>query len=123
MVSEIQFLATAAFLIWCLASSISGALGAADDEACLVWREHGPSGWSAWREVHFGLTGSDHRVLSNPEGRLDSAARESLLEAVHQQPRHADSNAVQYAVVRMSADQVGIDPVFMSNALQLQPVN
>jgi len=39
MVTELQFVAIAAFLIWCLISSLSGVLDPDPDEARLVWRE------------------------------------------------------------------------------------
>jgi hypothetical protein len=38
MVSELQFVAVAAFLIWGLVSSLCGVLTAAPDTARLVWR-------------------------------------------------------------------------------------
>jgi hypothetical protein len=41
MVSELQFVAVAAFLIWGLASSLCGVLTAAPDAARLVWRHRG----------------------------------------------------------------------------------
>ena len=44
MVTELQFVAIAAFLLWCLVSSLSGLLALDPDQARLVWREHGPDG-------------------------------------------------------------------------------
>jgi hypothetical protein len=41
MVSELQFVAVAAFLIWGLVSSLCGVLTAAPDTALLVWRHRG----------------------------------------------------------------------------------
>jgi hypothetical protein len=124
MVTEFQFLAAAAFLIWCLASSITGLFDSDRlDDARLVWREHGPSGWGAWREVHYGLTAADHRVLTHPEEEADPSARESLFAAVYQQTRQPDADAVQYAVVRMSPDRIHATAVFMSASRHLEPVN
>ena len=59
MATELQFVAIAAFLIWCLVSSLCGVLRPEPDAARLVFREHGPGGWRWWREVHFGLTAAD----------------------------------------------------------------
>jgi hypothetical protein len=104
MVTELQFVAIAAFLIWCLVSSLSGLLAPDPDEARLVWREHGPAGWGGWREAHFGLTAADRRVLTQSEPVLDGTTRAALLETVMQQARRPDSDAVQFAVVRMSSE-------------------
>jgi hypothetical protein len=104
MVTELQFVAIAAFLIWCLVSSLTGLLAPDPDEARLVWREHGPAGWGGWREAHFGLTAADRRVLTRAEAALDDAARSALLEIVMQHARRPDSDAVQFAVVRMSSE-------------------
>jgi hypothetical protein len=41
MVSELQFVAVAAFLIWGLVASLCGVLTAAPDTARLVWRHRG----------------------------------------------------------------------------------
>jgi hypothetical protein len=41
MVSELQFIAVAAFLIWGLVASLCGVLAAAPDTARLVWRHRG----------------------------------------------------------------------------------
>jgi hypothetical protein len=104
MVTELQFVAIAAFLIWCLVSSVSGLLAPDPDEARLVWREHGPTGWSGWREAHFGLTAADRRVLTQAAPVLDDATRAALFDTVMQQARRPDCDAVQFAVVRMSSE-------------------
>jgi hypothetical protein len=100
MVTQLQFAAIALFLLWCLASSVWGALKADPDDARLVWREHGPAGWRRWREVHFGLTAADRRILVQPEPVLDRTACDALLETVLLQDRDLESDAVQFAVVR-----------------------
>jgi hypothetical protein len=41
MVTELQFIAVAAFLIWGLVASLCGVLTAAPDTARLVWRHRG----------------------------------------------------------------------------------
>jgi hypothetical protein len=115
MVTELQFVAIAAFLIWCLVSSLSGLLAPDPDEARLVWREHGPAGWGGWREAHFGLTAADRRVLAQPEPVLDSATRVALLDTVMHQARRPDSDAVQFAVVRMSSEGTQPTVVFASD--------
>jgi hypothetical protein len=115
MVTELQFVAIAAFLIWCLVSSLSGLLAPGRNEARLVWREHGPAGWSGWREAHFGLTAADRRVLTQPDPVLDSATRQALLDTVMHQARHPDSDAVQFAVVRMSSEDMQATVVFASD--------
>jgi hypothetical protein len=117
MVTELQFVAIAAFLIWCLVSSLSGLLAPDPDAARLVWREHGPAGWGGWREAHFGLTAADRRVLTHPEPVLDSATHAALLDTVLQQARHPDSDAVQFAVVRMSSEDTRATVVFASDRL------
>jgi hypothetical protein len=43
MVTELQFVAVAAFLIWGLVASLCGVLTAAPDTARLVWRRHEPT--------------------------------------------------------------------------------
>jgi hypothetical protein len=115
MVTELQFVAIAAFLIWCLVSSLSGLLAPDPDEARLVWREHGPAGWGGWREAHFGLTAADRRVLTQPEPVLDSATRAALLDTVMHQARRPDSDAVQFAVVRMSSEDTRPTLIFASD--------
>lgn len=115
MVTELQFVAIAAFLIWCLISSLSGVLDPDPDEPRLVWREHGPAGWSKWHEVHFGLTGADRRVLTQPESALDRAACTALLDTVMHQARHPGSLAIQFAVVRLSPDSSQATAVFVSD--------
>jgi hypothetical protein len=115
MVTELQFVAIAAFLIWCLVSSLCGFFKPDLGGAHLVWREHGPAGWGQWREVHFGLTAADRRVLGNPEPDLDRAARDSLLDSVCQQMRRPDSDLVQFAVVRIPADRSQATPIFVSD--------
>lgn len=119
MVYELQFVAIAAFLIWCLLSSLSGVLAFDPDEARLVWREHRPGGWDGWREVYFGLTAADRRVLTQPEPFLDPEKRASLLDTVMQQDRHPDADAVQFAVVRMSADHDQATAVFVSDQIAI----
>ena len=46
------------------------------------WREHGPDGWSGWREAYFALTTADHRMLTRPEPVLDPRTRGALLDTV-----------------------------------------
>jgi hypothetical protein len=122
MITELQFLAIAAFLIWCLASSLGGVV-ADPEEARLVWREHAPAGWSAWREAHFGLTAADRRVLAEPESALDTAARAALLDTVMHQTRNPDSDAVQFAIVRMSSEGPHATVVFVSDHLSVTSVS
>ena len=106
MVSELQLFAMAAFLIWCLVSSLCGVLEADTTEppARLIWRDHGPAGWSPWREVHFGLAAADRRILSRPEPVLDQPACTTLLDTVLHQARPPESDAVQFAIVRASQE-------------------
>ena len=117
MATELQFVAIAAFLIWCLVSSLCGVLTPEPDAARLVFREHGPAGWRGWREVHFGLTEADHRILMEPDGALDRAACAGLLDAVLHQPRHPDSDALQFAIVRLSPDYTRPTVLFASDHL------
>lgn len=123
MVYELQFVAIAAFLIWCLVSSLSGLLALDPDEARLVWREHRPCGWDGWREVYFGLTVADRRLLTQPEPFFDPAKRAALLATVMQQDRHPDADAVQFAVVRMSADHDQATAVFVSDQIAIASAN
>jgi hypothetical protein len=105
MVSELQFVAIAAFLTWGLVSSLCGLLKPDPDEASrLVWREHDSTGWSGWREVHYGLTAADRRILLQPERDLDQTAYTGLFDTVMHQTRQPDSDAVQFAIVRRSHD-------------------
>jgi hypothetical protein len=115
MVTALQFVAIAAFLIWCLVSSLSGLLALDPDEARLVWRERGPKGWGGWREAYFGLTAADRRVLTQPESVPDATARAALLDTVLLQTRRPDSDAVQFAIVRMSSDQEPPTVIFVSD--------
>jgi hypothetical protein len=119
MVTELQFVAIAAFLIWCLVSSLTGLLAAGPDAARLVWREHGPEGWTGWREAYFGLTAADRRVLRQQEPILDPDARTALLDTVMQQARRPDADAVQFAVVRMSRNYEQPTVVFASDQVAL----
>ncbi len=123
MIHELQFVAIAAFLIWCLVSSLSGLLAFDPDEARLVWRERRPCGWDGWREAHFGLTAADRRLLTQPEPLLDPQKRASLLDTVMQQDRHPDTEAVQFAVVRMSADHDQATAVFVSDQIAIASAN
>jgi hypothetical protein len=123
MIHELQFVAIAAFLIWCLVSSLSGLLAFDPDEARLVWRERRPCGWDGWREAHFGLTAADRRLLTQPEPLLDPEKRASLLDTVMQQDRHPDADAVQFAVVRMSADRDQARAVFISDQIAIASAN
>ena len=119
MVTELQFVAIAAFLIWCLISSLCGLLNPEPDAARLVWREHNATGWGKWREVHFGLTAANQRVLSQPEPVLDRAARDALLQTVRQQDRRPDTDAVQFAIVRFSPDSAHATVVFASDQVAI----
>lgn len=115
MVTELQFVAIAAFLIWCLVSSLSGLLALDPDQARLVWREHGPDGWSGWREAYFALTTADRRMLMQPEPVLDPIARAALLDAVMEQTRQPSTDTIQFAVVRMSSEADQPTLVFLSD--------
>jgi len=119
MVTELQFVAIAAFLIWCLVSSVCGLLTPDPDDARLVWREHGPTGWGAWREVHFGLTTANRRVLTQPEAVLDNAARAALLDTVIHQTRRVDSDSVQFAVVRTTPEDAQTTVVYASDRMAI----
>ena len=123
MVTELQFVAIAAFLIWCLISSLCGLLNPEPDAARLVWRQHGATGWGNWREVHFGLTAADRRVLSQPEPVLDRAARDALLTTVRQQDRHPDTDALQFAVLRFSPERDQATAVFVSDHIAVASAN
>jgi hypothetical protein len=123
MIHELQFVAIAAFLIWCLVSSLSGLLAFDPAEARLVWRERRPCGWDGWREAHFGLTAADRRLLTQPEPLLDPQKRASLLDTVMQQDRHPDADAVQFAIVRMSADRDQARAVFISDQIAIASAN
>jgi hypothetical protein len=116
MVTELQFVAVVAFLMWCLVCSVCGLLTPDPDIARLVWREHRPTGWGGWREVHFGLSGADRRVLTQPEANLDRAARTALLETVREQTRSPESDAVQFAIVRVNQDRQAT-AVFVSDRI------
>jgi hypothetical protein len=115
MVTELQFVAVAAFLIWCLVCSVAGLLTPDADSARLVWREHGPAGWGSWREVHFGLSPANRRVLTHPEPNLDREARAALLDTVREQTRSPESDAVQFAIVRVTSDRHQATAVFVSD--------
>jgi hypothetical protein len=118
MVSELQFAAIAAFLIWCLVSSLSGLPDAHQTESRLIWREHGPAGWSRWRQVHFGLAAADRRLLMQPEPVVDQTACASLLDTVLQQASSPDSDTLQFAIVRRAeGDQTTL--VFVSDTKAL----
>lgn len=115
MVTELQFIAIAAFLLWCLVSSVCGILVPAEEPALLIWREHGPSGWTGWRQAHFGLTAADLRILTQPEPVLDERACAGLFDTVLLQARSADSDAVQFAVARSDQDWLAVQ--YVSDAL------
>lgn len=117
MVTELQFVAIAVFLIWCLASSVCGLLLPVPEPALLVWRERGSDGWGKWREVHFGLTAADRRVLAQPEQLLDREAQDGLLETVRHQVRQPQSDGVQFAIVRVSAGRDHAAAVFVSDQI------
>ena len=119
MVNELQFVATAAFLIWCLVSSLSGLLAADPDEARLVWREHRRDGWGGWREAYFGLTAADRRALTQPEPFLDPVKQAALLNTVMEEARHPDADAIQFAVVRMSAEHGQAKAIFVSDEVAI----
>lgn len=111
MLTELQFVAITAFLIWGLVSSVCGLLTPSAAEPVLVWREHGPDGWDVWREVHFGLTGADRRAVEQAHSKVLTASdRAGLAEAVLQQTRRDDSDAVQFAVVHRSPEGIRTVP-------------
>ena len=112
MANELQFVAIAAFLIWCLVCSLCGLFNSDVDEARLVWRELGFAGWSRWREVHFGLTAVDRRVLNQEKVVIDAAAEASLLDTVLLQELCPDSDAVQFMVLHTPREpRVGLTRV------------
>ncbi|MEV3906098.1 hypothetical protein AB0K11_27610 [Mycobacterium sp. NPDC050551] len=111
MLTELQFAAITAFLIWGLVSSVRGLLTPSATEVVLVWREHGPDGWDSWREVHFGLTNANRRVLEQAHVReLTESDRAGLVGAVLQQTRRPDGDAVQFAVVRRPPERIHTTP-------------
>ena len=119
MISELQFAGIAAFLVWCLLSSLCGVLSPnpAGPRTRLIWREHGPAGWSPWREVHFGLSAADRRILFATDPVLDRSACAALVDTVlHQTPR-PESDAVQFAILRAPQDpgEQHITVVFVSD--------
>ena len=113
MVTELQFAAVAAFLIWCLVGSLSGVLkpDPAESPAMLVWREHRPTGWSDWREVHFGLTAADRRILLQPDPVACETGCRALLDTVLHQAIDSESNAVQFAIVRDQSTVISVSDV------------
>jgi hypothetical protein len=121
MVTELQFVAIAAFLIWCLVSSLSGLLALDPDQARLVWRERGPDGWGGWREAYFALTGADQRMLMRPDPVLEPTTRAALLDTVMEQTRQASTDAIQFAVVRMSSEADQPTLVFLSDQVAVAP--
>jgi hypothetical protein len=106
MISELQFAGIAAFLVWCLLSSLCGVVSAnpAGPRAWLIWRERGPAGWSPWREVHFGLSAADRRILFQTEPVLDRSACGALVDTVLQQTPQPESDAVQFAILPAPQD-------------------
>jgi hypothetical protein len=111
MLTELQFVAITAFLIWGLVSSVCGLLTPSAAEPVLVWREHGPDGWDRWRELHFGLTGAERRALGQLQSTvLTDSDRAGLTDAVLRQTRRADSDAVQFAVVHRSPEGIHTAP-------------
>lgn len=122
MVSQLQFIAIAAFLIWCLVSSVSGAFRPYSAAARLVWREHLPTGWSRWREVHYGLTGADLRLLNHSE-TIDRQTGRALLDTVLAQARSVGCDAVQFAVICASSGGADTVPtvIFVSDQVSTAP--
>ena len=55
--------------------------------------------------MHFGLSAANRRVLTQPEANRDRAARAALLETVREQTRSPESDAVQFAIVRVTPDR------------------
>jgi hypothetical protein len=121
MVTEWQFVVIGAFLIWCLVGSLCGLIAPAATEALLIFREDGPEGWLPWREVHFGLTAGNRRVLEHPGDAVDFPAHAELLETVLAQTLHDDTIAIQFAVMRRSAEHVGTRPAvsYLSDRVSL----
>ncbi len=119
MVTQLQFVAIAAFLIWCLVSSLCGLHGPDTAPARLAWREHGPAGWSKWRGVHFGLTVAARRVLTDPEPVVDATVCATLLDVVRRQARHPESDAIQFAIVRVTPEPGQPTVVFASDVLSV----
>ena len=118
MVTELQFVAIAAYLFWCLVSSLCGVLEPTEPAARLIWRQHRPAGWGRWREAHFGLTAADRRILFQPEPAPDQAACRALLDTVLHQAIHPESSAVQFAIVRGS-DGAENTVVFLSDVYSM----
>jgi hypothetical protein len=122
MVTELQFMAIGGFLLWGLIAALTGILGAKDETgARLVWREHGPSGWSDWRSVHSGLTPALSRTLAAADEGLDEPARADVLHAVMLQNRDAASQVLQFAVIHAvpTAEGRRLRAVFVSGGYRL----
>lgn len=117
MVSELQFIAVGVFLTWCLVSSLSGMLrhDTVDRPARLLWREHDSSGWTRWREVHYGLTTADRRTLARPGHSVDESGYAALIETVMHQAVAPEARAIQYAVIDTSEDTATPGVLFVSD--------
>ena len=80
MVTELQFVAVAAFLIWGLVSSLCGVLTSAPDAARLVWRDRGikPGAQTPQDVVHTtpeqaqaAVSGCDHTAVASAAPSAD----------------------------------------------------
>jgi len=114
MATELQFVAIAGFLLWCLVSSVCGMLTTAEEPSRLIWRERCPVGWGAWREAHFGLTAADRRLLLQQEPAVDQVAVDGLFRAVLSQDPNPDADALQFAIIRTGADDDQAVALFVS---------
>lgn len=117
MVSELQFVAIAVFLIWCLVSSLCGVLRpeTVEQRARLVWRDRDATGWSDWREVHYGLTTANRRILAEPQHAGGDTAYAGLFNTVMHQAHRPGSDAVQFAVVQRSPASGRTGALFVSD--------
>jgi hypothetical protein len=73
MVTELQFIAVAAFLIWGLVASLCGVLMAAPDAAQLVWRHRGgePEAPMPEHDQPTAVLVSDHTAAASARPSID----------------------------------------------------
>ncbi|MHA3020710.1 hypothetical protein ACXPWS_10635 [Mycobacterium sp. BMJ-28] len=105
MSSGLDVLVLAAVLLGAVISALSGLINPVlDYGARVMWRVHGPTGWSQWRPAHYALTDRDHDLIARESSSLDRPIGQSLRGAIVRDRRGLGCAVIQFVVLRDLVD-------------------